>query len=95
MRLEQWSNIRNNVKQVKNELAKELDHMEASGKSYDEIISNYSRYNEAVVLWINLDLVVNHMDEKLTVQEIEKIDYWQATLDVDNTSKIFESERIC
>lgn len=75
MRLEQWSNIRNNVKQVKNELAKELDHIESSGKSYDEITSNYPRYNEAVVLWINLDLVVNHMDEKLTVQEIEKIDY--------------------
>lgn len=75
MRLEQWSHIRNAVKEQRNEVAKDLDKMEASGNSYDEIVSNYPNYDQAVKLFVDYETIVNHMDLSLYVHDIEGFEY--------------------
>jgi hypothetical protein len=75
MRLEQWSHIRNAIKEQRNEVARDLDKMESSANSYDGVISNFPKYDQAVKLWMDYDQIVNHMDNDFTVSQIENIDY--------------------
>lgn len=74
MRLEQWSHIRNAVKEQRNVVARDLDKMESTANSYDELISNYPRYDQAVKLFVDYEEIVNHMDD-LSVNEVLRIDY--------------------
>lgn len=75
MKLEMWSHIRNAIKEQRDELGRDLDKMEASANSYDELISNYPRYREAEHLWMKYDNIIEHMDVGFTVNEILRIDY--------------------
>lgn len=75
MRLEQWSNIRNIVKEQRNIVARDLDKMEASVNSYDELLSKYPKYKDAEMLWMKYDYIINHMDFNFTTNEILRIDY--------------------
>ena len=70
-----WSHIRNAIKEQRNELSRDLDKMEASGKSYDEITSNYPRYRQAENLWMKYDAIIDHMDFNFTVNDILRIEY--------------------
>lgn len=70
-----WSHIRNVIKEQRNEVGRDLDKMEASVNSYDELISNYPRYRQAENLWRKYNAILYHMDFDFTVNDILRIEY--------------------
>lgn len=75
MRLEQWSHIRNDIKQERNLLGSLLDEME-EGKTMNQRLECYPQYPEINNMWIKFDEIVKHMDDDFTVSQIEEINYW-------------------